>query len=130
MGNMGNRIKLLRKQKGLTQEELGSMIGVNKAAISKYEKGQVENMKRSTIKMLADIFGVSPTYLLGWDDEHGHSDIAEEVKLLDMVGQLKGEKAAKLLELFSAMNQEGQEKILDFVKDISQINRYRKDDEQ
>lgn len=130
MDNMGNRIRLLRKQHNMTQEELGAKIGVNKAAISKYEKGQVENMKRSTIKMLADLFGVSPTYLLGWDDEHEQSKIADEVKAFDVVGQVYGERAAKMLELFSRMNSDGQERILEFIKDMNQVQKYRKDDEQ
>ena len=46
---MGERIKKLRQEKGLTQEELGKYIGVKKAAIMKYEKGNVQNMKRSAI---------------------------------------------------------------------------------
>lgn len=45
----GERIKELRLQKGLSQEELGAMIGVKKAAINKYETGVVVNLKRSTI---------------------------------------------------------------------------------
>ena len=42
----GERIKMLRKEHNLTQEELGAKIGVQKAAIQKYEKGTVKNIKR------------------------------------------------------------------------------------
>ena len=38
----GERIKMLRKEHNLTQEELGAKIGVQKAAIQKYEKGTVK----------------------------------------------------------------------------------------
>lgn len=65
---MGKRIKELRLKKGVTQEELGKIIGVQKSAILKYESGLVENMKRSSIKALADYFGVRPSYLMGLDD--------------------------------------------------------------
>ena len=46
--NMGERIKQLRIANGLTQEELGKYIGVQKAAIRKYEKGEVKNINTTT----------------------------------------------------------------------------------
>lgn len=67
--NMGERIKQLRKEKGLTQEELGKYIGVKKAAIMKYEKGYVKNMKRSSIETLSNLFGVTPSYLMCLDND-------------------------------------------------------------
>lgn len=68
---MGQIIKQLRQTRGLTQEEVGNVIGVTKGTILKYEKGETQNMKRSNIKLLADFFGVSPSYLMGMTDE-GH----------------------------------------------------------
>ncbi len=65
---MANRIRFLRKKAGLTQEELGNLIGVQKSAIRKYEKGEVENIKRANIKKLAEFFNVSPAYLMGFAD--------------------------------------------------------------
>lgn len=64
----GERIKKLRKEKGLTQQELGQMLGVQKSAIAKYENGRVPNLKRETISKLAEIFNVTPNYLLGIDE--------------------------------------------------------------
>ena len=40
--DMGERIKYLRNLKGWTQEELGAKVGMQKSAIAKYEKGNVE----------------------------------------------------------------------------------------
>jgi len=67
---MGKRIKECREQAGLTQEELGNKLGLQRAAINKYEKGHVENMKRATVKRMADIFDVSPSWLMGFDEEY------------------------------------------------------------
>ena len=50
---MGDIIKQLREEKGITQEQLGTVIGVQKSAIRKYEKGEVENIKRSSIQRLS-----------------------------------------------------------------------------
>ena len=60
--SLGHKIKTLRKEKGLTQEELGKLIGVQKSAVAKYENNRVENIKRSTIFKLAEILEVDPSY--------------------------------------------------------------------
>lgn len=62
---------ILRQQRiahNLTQQELGALVGLKKEAIYKYEKGIVVNPKRSLIEKLARIFGISPSYLLGIND--------------------------------------------------------------
>jgi repressor LexA len=47
---MGDRIKELRTEAGMTQEELADKLGMQKSAIAKYENGRVENIKQSTIR--------------------------------------------------------------------------------
>ena len=42
----GERIKKLRKEKGMTQQELVELLGVQKSAIAKYENGRVPNLKK------------------------------------------------------------------------------------
>ena len=59
----GNRLKYLRKSKGLLQEELAEIIKTTNATVSKYENGQIEpNLE--TLQLLADFFDVSVDYLL------------------------------------------------------------------
>lgn len=65
----GEKIKKLRKQLGMTQEELGAKIGVQKAAINKYETGIVVNLKKSTLSSLARALNVSPIDLLGSEED-------------------------------------------------------------
>ena len=65
----GDVIKKLRIEHNLTQEQLGEKLGVQKSAIAKYENGRVENLKRSTIQKMAELFDVSPLLFLGFDDE-------------------------------------------------------------
>lgn len=66
--DMGERLKELRLKKGVTQEEVGKVINVSKATIMKYEKGLVENLKRSSIEKLANYFNVTPSYLMCMED--------------------------------------------------------------
>lgn len=63
--NTGLKIKELREGAGMTQEELGALLGVQKSAINKYETGRVVNLKRSTIENLCRIFNVLPQDLIG-----------------------------------------------------------------
>jgi transcriptional regulator with XRE-family HTH domain len=60
----GNRLKELRIEKGLTQEELGELVNLTKANISKYESGKLEP-NIDTINYLASFFDVSADYLFG-----------------------------------------------------------------
>lgn len=59
-----NRVKELRKQKHITQEELGKVLDIQKAAISKYENGRAEP-STEVLKKMSAYFGVSVDYLLG-----------------------------------------------------------------
>ena len=69
MGNlMGRRIRELRLEKGLSQEELGRIVGVRRAAVNKWETGQVKNLRRDTIETLSRFFDVSPSYFMGMTD--------------------------------------------------------------
>ena len=65
----GAIIRKLRKEHHLTQEQLGEIIGVQKSAIAKYERGEIVNLKRSTIEKLSEYFGVLPSYIMGISEE-------------------------------------------------------------
>lgn len=58
-----NRLRELRKQSGYTQEELGRLLGVQKAAVCKYENGRCSIPQEILLK-LCDILSVSADYLL------------------------------------------------------------------
>lgn len=64
---IGEKIKMQRKSLGLTQTELGAKLGVQKNAVSKWECGRVDDIPSSKIKVMAQLFGVQPSYLI--DDE-------------------------------------------------------------
>lgn len=60
----GDRLKELREEKEMTQEELGKLLNVSRQTISGYEAGAIEPSISNLIK-LADIFNISLDYLLG-----------------------------------------------------------------
>lgn len=65
---VGSRIRELRKEKGLTQEELGKLINVTKVSISCYENGtRIPNLE--TFIDLLEVLDTTPDYLLGRDSK-------------------------------------------------------------
>lgn len=71
----GNRMRLLRIERRMTQEEVGQHLGVSKATINKYELGTTQNLSRAKIQALATLFEVSPAYLMGWTNARDGSDL-------------------------------------------------------
>ncbi len=122
---MGERIKYLRMREKMTQEQLGDVLGVQKSAIRKYEKGEVENIKRSTIKKMSEIFDVSPCFLMGWDDDYEKvTKLALEVKLIEQIQKQYGKQAVELLEQFVELNETGKDKAIDTLIDLCMIDKY------
>lgn len=60
----GQKIKKARLKKGLTQQELGELVGVQKSAIAKYENGRVINIKRGTLQKIAKVLNIRPSELV------------------------------------------------------------------
>ena len=67
MKTMGKRIAQKREERHMTMEELGAKLGVTKSTISKWERGEVEHIKRSYIDKLCDIFQCAPQWLMGFE---------------------------------------------------------------
>ena len=63
----GERLKKLRKEKGLTQTELGDMLGIDKSTICCYEKGTRQPSLENILDFM-QIFAVTADYLLGSDE--------------------------------------------------------------
>ncbi|MCI1777151.1 helix-turn-helix transcriptional regulator [Paenibacillus lactis] len=68
MNIMGSRIKELRLQKGMTQDELAEKLGVNRANISNYERGQITNIPSDKLDIMADLFDTNVDYIMGRSD--------------------------------------------------------------
>lgn len=116
----GTRIKYLRTISNMSQEELGRRVGVQRAAINKYEKGSVTNIPLSTIEKIAMVFNVSPTYIVGWDNAETNP-LSAEVKVLQGVKKFYGEDSVYLLEGFTHLNNKGKRRVKRYLDDMSLI---------
>ena len=61
-------MKQRRKDLGLTLDEVAQSVGVNQSTVSRWESGQIEEMKRGKIEKLADTLEINPALLMGWDN--------------------------------------------------------------
>ena len=68
MKEMGKRIKQKREEANMTMEELGKKLGVTKSTISKYERGEISQIKRNHVEELSKILHCSPEWLMGFDN--------------------------------------------------------------
>lgn len=105
-GYMSQRIKELRKEKGLTLEQVADIVGVGKSTVRKWETGMIANMKRDKIANLAKALGTTPAYLMGWDEKEKPSPGKVELT--------EGEKV--LLDLFKRVPEEQQQLVLQMIR--------------
>lgn len=83
---MKSDLKARRNELGLTLEEVGNIVGVGKSTVRKWETGAIENMKRDKIVKLANALKVSPSYIMGFEENNTTSNQFET-----MAAHLDGE---------------------------------------
>ena len=89
---IGQRIKVLRKRKGLNQTELANILGKSLRTLQKYETGEIE-ISIAVVNQLADILDTTPTYLLGYEADtapiRSLSDVMDFLFKLEQVTGIK-----------------------------------------
>lgn len=66
---VGDRIRQVRQEQDVTQQELADYIGVSKQAVYKYENNIVTNIPTDKVDAIAKRLKVSPAYLMGWEEK-------------------------------------------------------------
>ena len=106
---MAHRIKKLRKEKGLTLEQVAEVVGVGKSTVRKWETGMIANMRRDKIADLAKALGTTPAYLMGWNEDDTKESSPSELQLtegeelmLELFRKIPEDKQAAALEMLRA----------------------------
>ncbi len=105
--DVGQKIKEARLKKGMTQEELGNFVGLQKSAIAKYENGRVVNIKRSTLQKLAIAL-----------DLKGSDLIIEGNEKKSIIEDGLSENQKKLIEFAQTVPEDKAEMILRVIRSI------------
>ena len=103
---IGDRIKLRRKELGMSADKLGEVIGKNRATVFRYENGDIERMPIDVIEPIAEALLTTPAYLMGWEDEdektatQKDSGMSEaKLQLLALAESCSDEEASRLLQM-------------------------------
>lgn len=91
--SVGKLLKERRNELALTQRQVANQVGVTEATVSRWESGDIDNMRRDKIANLANALRVSPLLIMGIDDaEHFHKPVnSEELELLDDYREVNAE---------------------------------------
>ena len=71
---VGDRIRKLRKEKGISVDKLAELIGKDRATVYRYESQDIEKMPTSVLEPLAKALGTTPAYLMGWNETENKSN--------------------------------------------------------
>lgn len=88
---VGQRIKILRKRKGMNQSELAAALDKSLRTIQKYETGEIE-VSIAIVNQLAELLDSTPTYILGYESNRepirGLADVLDFLFKLENVKEL------------------------------------------
>ena len=77
MNDLKDIIKQRREELGLTMEQVAAACGVSRPTVSRWESGEIKDVRREKIIALAKVLRVAPTFLLGYADGIEQSDISD-----------------------------------------------------
>lgn len=69
MQDIIDRIKNRRLELDMSYQDLSDKTGISKSTLQRYETGFIKNLGIDKLEILAQALGVSPGYLMGWDNE-------------------------------------------------------------
>lgn len=78
---IGQRIRTIRKQQGLSIDEVARRLGKNRTTIYRYENGDIENLPLSILDPLADALNTTPSHLMGWTNLKSSDDVDTDIGL-------------------------------------------------
>lgn len=114
MATMQERIRELRKSSGLTQQELGAVLGVAKNTVSQYETGR--NIPNDDIKIaMANYFNVSMDYLMGKTDQSGFDSKTPSV----FASQITAD-GITAIHTYSALSPANKKRVEDYIQMLSE----------
>lgn len=130
---IGEMIEKYMRRNNLTMKELATKIGKSESSVSLWISGK--SMPRmGAIQQMADIFGLTTDQMIFGDDNISFTTF---IKYEDIVNIDNNKKISdqtlnvliKLLPILLKLNNEGIDKLFDFANDLTEIEKYKKQDD-
>ena len=102
---IGQRIKERRKELGMSADELGVRLGVNRSTVFRYENGFIEKIPIDILKPIAEALQTTPQYLMGWEEEQNKSKDKSgnlsllKKQLIERISQMTDNDVEKLIKM-------------------------------
>ena len=123
MESIGERIKKARESAGMTQEQLGELLGVTGVSVMRYEKGTRQPSINQRL-LLAEIFRTPILYFID-------QDIYEEIEIeSEALNETESIYQNRLISAFELLNDNGKQKALERVEELTEIPKYQRQPEE
>lgn len=116
--SFGDRLKEARNNAGMTRSELAKKLGITQSAISNYENG-ISSPKEDIMLKMFDILCVEPNFL--FKDSFKNSNSYQNIE---------NKKEEHIIHNYRTLNDEGQDKLIDYSDDLVNTGRYIKNDSE
>ena len=117
---IGERIKKIREEVGMSQVDFADKINVSKQTLYKYENNLITNIPSDKIEMAAKVGGVSPAYLMGWTEG---KKVLTSAKLTFYNVSIDNESEAKLILNYRDLSTPNKKKVFDYVDGLIKIQK-------
>lgn len=126
--NTGEKLKLRRKIRGLTQKELAQHSLVSENAIKQYETNK-RTPRIEQLTKLSNVLDCSPLDLLDddlnplskWNYQFDTAVLSQEVHLFDSISELYGKDASMLLSIYTSLSATGKDKVQEYIHDMLKL---------
>lgn len=98
---IGTLIKEKRVEKNMTMKDLADLMDVSEGTISRWESGDIKNIKRKKIIKLSEVLDISIYTIMGWPEPSSKSQLCQEEQ--------------QLLDRYNMLDQEDQKQVIDFI---------------
>ena len=110
MGSIGENIKKLREERGLSMNQLAKMIGKSRSAVSQYEQGKVIP-RMGAVEDMARVFGVDKMQILDDRADKRAASIADAI--------MASVELDELAALYRSMTDEGRAQLMIFARGLA-----------
>lgn len=110
MQSIADRIRNRRTELGYSYQDLANLTGMNKSSLQRYETGSIANIPLHRLQIIANSLEVSPSWLMGWDDEP-EKESTQDTFRADI-------RLKQIIECYEQFNDTGKEKLASYAQDL------------
>ena len=125
INDVKNTLKERRVELGYTMKELANLVGVSEATVSRWESGDIANMRRDRIAKLAQALKISPAVIMGWEDSSSSGSDQADTLFIEKYGQPVYDAAMT----FAALDEVDQGRITERMGMLLEDDKYKRDSE-